>query len=150
MDKVPIGVRRILPTAKLPEYKTKQAAGMDLAAAEAITIHPTETAMIRTGLCFQIPEGYELQIRPRSGLSLQTGLRIENSPGTIDSDYRGEVLVLMQNTGAATFVMLPGDRIAQLVLAKIPRAYLYDIAELEETERGSGGVGHTGIREENK
>ncbi len=131
-----------------PRYMTAGAAGMDLASAAdgPITMPPGERALIPTGLAVEIPTGFEGQVRPRSGLALRTGITLLNSPGTIDADYRGEVAVLLVNTGRQVHVIEPGDRIAQLVLARVTRAEITEAvaADLTSTERGSGGFGHTG------
>ena len=122
------------------------AAGLDLAAApEApIEIAPGGRAAVPTGLAFEIPAGFEGQVRPRSGLARKLGITIPNAPGTIDSDYRGEVLVLLMNLGTEPFVVKPGDRIAQLVIAPVVTAELEEVADLGATVRGDGGFGHTG------
>ena len=147
---VPIRVRR-LPHGEglpLPAYATGGAAGMDLLAAivEPVTIAPGNRALIPTGLAIALPPGYELQIRPRSGLALRHGIVLPNSPGTIDEDYRGELQVIVLNTGDAPFVVERGARIAQAVLAPVVRARWQEVASLDETARGSGGFGSTGTR----
>jgi len=132
----------------LPAYATPGAAGMDLlaAVAEPITLAPGERALIPTGLAIALPPGYELQIRPRSGLALRHGILLPNSPGTIDEDYRGELQVILLNTGTAPFTVERGMRIAQAVLAPVVRARWEQVAELDDTTRGSGGFGSTGTR----
>jgi dUTP pyrophosphatase len=122
------------------------AAGLDLASAasESITISPGERAAVPTGLALEIPPGFEGQVRPRSGLARKHGITLPNAPGTIDSDYRGEVLVLLLNTGRDPFVVSPGDRIAQLVIAPVVIATLEEVSDLSDTARGEGGFGHTG------
>jgi dUTP pyrophosphatase len=122
------------------------AAGLDLAAAPdgPIEIAPGGRAAVPTGLAFEIPPGFEGQVRPRSGLARKLGITLPNAPGTIDSDYRGEVLVLLMNLGAEPFVVKPGDRIAQLVIAPVVTAELEEAASLGDTVRGDGGFGHTG------
>jgi dUTP pyrophosphatase len=142
---------RVLPHADglaLPEYQTPLAAGMDLLAAlapdETVFLPMGERALIPTGLCMEIPAGYEGQIRPRSGLALNYGVTVLNSPGTIDADYRGEVKVLLVNLGLDTFAVERGTRIAQLVIQQVARASFEVVAELEETMRGAGGFGSTG------
>jgi dUTP pyrophosphatase len=122
------------------------AAGLDLASAASapIEIAPGARVAVPTGLAFAIPAGFEGQVRPRSGLARKFGLTLPNAPGTIDSDYRGEVLVLLANLGAETYVVQPGDRVAQLVIAPVVVADLEEVATLDETERGDGGFGHTG------
>jgi dUTP pyrophosphatase len=132
----------------LPKYQTAGAAGMDVhaATAEAITLAPLERRLFPTGLALAIPEGYEVQVRPRSGLAAKRGLTVINAPGTIDSDYRGEVGVVLVNLSSEPALVEPGERIAQLVFAKVERAALTMVAELDETARGSGGYGSTGGR----
>jgi dUTP pyrophosphatase len=133
----------------LPEYKTSGAAGMDLLAANddeaPITLAPMERKLVPTGLVFEIPNGYEGQIRPRSGLALKHGITCLNTPGTIDSDYRGEVHVLLINLGSADFVINRGERIAQMIIAAAPQAQLIEISLATKTERGEGGFGSTGV-----
>ncbi|MCL4424832.1 MAG: dUTP diphosphatase [Firmicutes bacterium] len=132
----------------LPRYMTEGAAGMDLyAAVEAeITLPAGGVTLVPTGLSLAVPPGYEGQVRPRSGLSLKHSVTLLNSPGTIDSDYRGEVQVILINLGKEPFVIRRGDRIAQLVLQPVLRAELVEVEELEATQRGAGGFGHTGLR----
>ena len=129
----------------LPRYMTEDAAGMDLAAAikDPLVLAPGERALVPCGFALALPRGYEGQVRPRSGLALKQGLSILNSPGTIDADYRGEVCVVVANLGADEISVDPGQRIAQLVIAPVCRAELELVAELDGTERGSGGFGHT-------
>lgn len=130
-----------------PEYKTEGSAGADLRAClkELMTLGPGERAAIPTGIRIELPAGYEAQVRPRSGLALQKGLTCLNSPGTIDSDYRGEIKVILVNLGAESATIESGDRIAQLVIAPVVRARFEEAASLSGTERGSGGFGSTGI-----
>jgi len=130
----------------LPHYATQGAAGMDLlAAVEApVTIAPGGRALIPTGFCIALPPGYELQVRPRSGLALKHGITLPNSPGTIDEDYRGEIGVIVLNTGAEDFVVTRGMRIAQAVVAPVVRAVWEEVEDLDETARGAGGFGSTG------
>jgi dUTP pyrophosphatase len=130
----------------LPEYMSRGAAGLDLAACvdEPVTIGPGSGALIGTGFAMAIPEGYEGQIRPRSGLALKHHLGVLNSPGTIDSDYRGEIRVILFNFGTEPYTVCDGDRIAQLVISAVPRITFTLVASLDETSRGSGGYGHTG------
>ena len=148
---VTLGVRR-LPHAKglpLPRYETNGAAGMDLLAAigesAIFTLEIGKRVLIPTGLCFEIPEGFEAQVRPRSGLALKHGVTVLNAPGTIDEDYRGEVSVLLINLGEVPFAVTRGMRIAQLVVAPIIRAIWEERAELVATQRGTGGYGSTGV-----
>lgn len=131
----------------LPAYATAQSAGMDLRAniPESITLQPLERRLIPTGLYIALPEGYEAQVRPRSGLALKHGITVLNSPGTIDSDYRGELMVLLINLSQAPFTVNDGERIAQLVIARHEQAVLTAVEVLDETERGTGGYGHTGV-----
>ena len=133
---------------QLPAYATAQSAGMDLRANldAPITLHPMERRLIPTGLHIALPEGYEAQVRPRSGLALKHGLTVLNAPGTIDADYRGEVGVVLINLSADDFVINDGERIAQLVVARYEQADLVVVEELDETERGEGGYGHTGVK----
>lgn len=130
----------------LPAYATDGSAGLDLRAAieKDLIIEPFERVLIPTGLIFQIPLGYEGQIRPRSGLSLKYGITIPNSPGTIDSDYRGEVKVILLNLGKNPFTITRGDRIAQLVFSKVERITLFKVNDLDNTNRSDGGFGSTG------
>lgn len=132
----------------LPEYKTPQSAGMDLRANidEAVTLEPLSRRLVKTGLFIALPEGYEAQIRPRSGLALKHGITVLNTPGTVDADYRGEIMVLLINLSNISFIINPGDRIAQMVIARHEQAEFTLVDELDDTERGEGGMGHTGIR----
>lgn len=132
----------------LPKYQTAGSAGMDVHAAtrEPVTLAPLERKLFPTGLALAIPPGYEVQVRPRSGLAAKRGLTVINTPGTIDSDYRGEVGIVLVNLSNEAAVVEPGERIAQLVLAKVERAALTVVASLEDTERGAGGYGSTGTR----
>jgi dUTP pyrophosphatase len=132
---------------ELPSYESGQAAGMDIRAAlkDPVTLKPGERALIPTGFKMELPEGYEAQIRPRSGLAYRSGITMLNTPGTIDSDYRGEVKVLAVNLGEESFTVKHGDRIAQMVIAPVTRVIIREVAELEETERGEGGFGSTGV-----
>lgn len=132
----------------LPAYATPQSAGMDLRANidEAITLHPMERRLIPTGLHIALPVGFEAQIRPRSGLALKHGLTVLNTPGTVDADYRGEVMVLLINLGDKDFVINDGERIAQMIIAKHETADFIAVEVLDETERGEGGYGHTGVK----
>ncbi|MCC2976322.1 dUTP diphosphatase [Sphingomonas sp. PL-96] len=128
----------------LPAYATAGAAGMDVVAAEDCTLAPGTRHAVATGFALAIPEGYEVQVRPRSGLALKHGITCLNTPGTIDSDYRGEVKVILANLGREPFAVRRGERIAQLVPAPVLRATLDEVASLDETARGSGGFGSTG------
>lgn len=128
----------------LPAYATAGAAGMDIVAAEDLTLAPGDRHAVATGFALAIPEGYEVQVRPRSGLALKYGITCLNSPGTIDCDYRGEVKVILANLGTAAFAVVRGERIAQLVPAAVTRAGLYEVGALDATDRGGGGFGSTG------
>ena len=130
----------------LPEYKTKASAGMDIRAnlEESVTLRPLERKLIPTGLFMELPEGYEAQIRPRSGLALNEGLGILNSPGTIDADYRGEVGIIVVNLSNALITIEDGERICQMVINRVEQAEWMEAETLEESERGKGGFGHTG------
>ncbi|MDG2535744.1 dUTP diphosphatase [Sphingomonas sp. HITSZ_GF] len=128
----------------LPAYATAGAAGMDVVAAEELVLAPGARHAVATGFAMAIPVGYEVQVRPRSGLALKHGITCLNTPGTIDSDYRGEVKVILANLGDAPFPIARGDRIAQLVPAPVQHATLDEVASLDETARGSGGFGSTG------
>jgi dUTP pyrophosphatase len=130
----------------LPKYETPLSAGVDLRANidESITLKPLDRALVKTGLFMAIPEGYEAQVRPRSGLAYKKGITVLNAPGTIDADYRGEIGVILVNLSNEDFVVEDGERIAQLVVAKCEQADFVETAELSETERGAGGFGSTG------
>jgi len=145
-EPVPVLVKRLpgnddLP---LPAYATDGAAGMDVVAAEDVTLAPAARHAVATGLAMAIPPGFEIQVRPRSGLALKHGVTVPNTPGTIDSDYRGELKVIMINLGSEPFAIRRGDRIAQLVLAPVTRAGWLEVETLDETARGTGGFGSTG------
>lgn len=130
----------------LPQYETEASAGVDLRAniEETVTLKPLERALIKTGLFLEIPENYEAQVRPRSGLAIKHGITVLNSPGTIDADYRGEVGVILINLSQSDFIIEDGDRVAQLVFSKVKQAKWIVVEELTETERGEGGFGSTG------
>ena len=145
-NSIPIQVKRLphgdgLP---LPGYATAGAAGMDVVAAEDVTLAPGARHAVATGFAIAIPEGYEVQVRPRSGLALKHGVTCLNTPGTIDSDYRGEVKVILANLGDASFEVTRGQRIAQLIPAPVLRAALDEVTTLDDTARGAGGFGSTG------
>jgi dUTP pyrophosphatase len=145
-ERVAVQVRR-LPNGEgldLPRYATDGAAGMDVLSAEDVTLAPGARNAVATGLAVAIPPGYEIQVRPRSGLALKHGISVPNTPGTIDSDYRGEIKVILINHGTEPFAIHRGDRIAQLVLAPVTLAEWNEVAELGETGRGAGGFGSTG------
>lgn len=138
----------------IPEYATSGAAGMDLVAAvpanEPMKILPGSRAAVPTGLAFAIPQGFEGQVRPRSGLALKNGVTVLNAPGTIDSDYRGEVKVILVNTSDETFEITRGMRIAQIIFARVEQMHLQEVNSLDETARGSGGFGSTGVQSSRK
>ncbi len=128
----------------MPEYATPASAGVDLRASEGCVIPSGGRALVPTGLRIALPEGYEAQVRPRSGLALEHGVTLPNSPGTIDADYRGEIGVILMNLGQEPFVVEPGDRIAQMIVAPVTRVAWSEAEELDATERGEGGFGSTG------
>ncbi|WP_287373236.1 dUTP diphosphatase [Prosthecochloris sp.] len=142
-----VKIVRINQKATLPRYATANAAGMDLAACldAPLEIDPFTTALIPTGLCIELPEGFEAQLRPRSGLALKHLISLPNTPATIDADYRGEVKVILVNYGKKPFTVQHGDRIAQMVVARYEHVALEEVNSLSQTERGDGGFGHTGI-----
>lgn len=132
----------------LPAYATPQSAGLDLRAnlSEPIVLHPMERVLVPTGLHIALPDGYEAQVRPRSGLALKFGVTVLNTPGTIDADYRGELKVLLVNFSKDDFIIRDGERIAQMVVARYEQVGFELVCELDETERGEGGYGHTGVK----
>ena len=145
-DEIRIGLRR-LPHGEglpLPSYASAGAAGLDVVAAESLVVEPGARAGVATGFAVAIPEGYEIQVRPRSGLALKSGVTCLNTPGTIDSDYRGEVKIILANLGQEAFHVRRGERIAQFVPAPVLEASFVEEEELGQTERGSGGFGSTG------
>lgn len=145
-DPIPLRVMR-LPHGEglpLPAYATSGAAGMDIVSAEDVTIAPGARHAVATGLAVAIPHGFEIQVRPRSGLALKHGITVPNAPGTIDSDYRGEVKVILINHGAEPFAIVRGDRVGQLVVAPVVQGSWLEVAELDATARGEGGFGSTG------
>jgi dUTP pyrophosphatase len=141
-----VQLRRLRPDAVVPRYQTVDAAGMDLHAAldEPMVVPPGDVVAVPTGLAMAIPRGFEGQVRPRSGLARKHGITVANAPGTLDADYRSEVMVLLINLGRERYTIEPGDRIAQLVIAPVVQAQLDVVEELSATERGSGGFGSTG------
>lgn len=147
MDKVNVKIINKSSNA-LPEYATPLSAGMDLRAniSESIILQPLERRLIPTGIFLQLPEGYECQIRPRSGLALKHGITVLNSPGTIDADYRGEVCVILANMSSQPFTIEKGERICQMVVARHALVDWDEVDVLDETERGAGGFGHTGTK----
>ncbi|MDR0664477.1 MAG: dUTP diphosphatase [Helicobacteraceae bacterium] len=140
-----IRVRRLSPDALIPQYQSANAAGFDLHALEDTEIASGDRALVRTGLAIALPIGYELQVRPRSGLALKHGVTVLNTPGTVDSDYRGELMIILFNADRQTFKINKGDRIAQAIIASVLRADFETTDELDETRRGAGGFGSTGI-----
>ena len=144
----PVGVQvKRLPHGEgldFPAYATAGAAGMDVLSAEDVTLEPGARHAVATGLSVAIPEGYEIQVRPRSGLAFKFGVTVPNTPGTIDSDYRGELKVLMINHGSDAFPIKRGERVAQLVLAPVTQAKWHEVDALDDTKRGAGGFGSTG------
>lgn len=149
MDRIEIKVKRLKGSEDipLPRYESDGASGMDIRAnlKEPAILKPGEIVFIPTGLAVSIPLGYEGQIRPRSGLALKHGIGMVNSPGTIDSDYRGEIGIIMINWGSKPFVINRGDRIAQMVVCRVYRVDIKDVGNLDLTERGEGGFGHSGV-----
>ncbi len=148
MSRIILKVKRLRNNINLPlpSYQTNESSGLDLRAAveKEIVLHPGDIKLIPTGLSVSIPKGYELQIRPRSGLALKHGLGIVNSPGTVDSDYRGEIGIIAINFGRESFGIKRGDRIAQIVVNKISHAVVQEVDLLDSTDRGDGGFGHSG------
>jgi len=139
-----VKIKRLPHCFALPFYATEQAAGLDLYSAVDEVIRPMERKLIPTGIAIELPEGFEAQIRPRSGLALKYGITVLNSPATIDADYRGEIKVLLINLGTEDFVIRRGDRIAQLVVSQVVRVEFEEVDELSPTNRGEGGFGSTG------
>jgi len=141
-----VQIRRLRADAVVPRYMTSLAAGMDLAAAidDPITLAPGGRARIGTGIAISLPAGFEAQIRPRSGLADRQGITLLNSPGTIDADYRGEICVILVNHGTDAVTVRAGDRIAQMIVGPVSHVELVEVVELDETDRGGGGFGHTG------
>ncbi len=134
------------PKSQIPSYATSGSAGMDLRSTESVTLNPGERRLVPTGLKIAIPHGFEAQIRPRSGLALKHGISMVNTPGTIDSDYRGEVGVILINLGQFTVTLVEGERIAQMVICPIEQVNIEVVKVLDETDRGDGGFGSTGIK----
>ncbi|MCH7545989.1 MAG: dUTP diphosphatase [Planctomycetes bacterium] len=146
MNRIPLRINRLNSLAELPDYQSDHAAGMDLHAAlsEPVTIESGEIRIIPCGFAMALPEGYEAQIRPRSGLACKHGISVPNAPGTIDADYRGEVKVALINHGKTPFTVEPKMRIAQMVVSEVARCEIQDVEELDTTVRGAGGFGSTG------
>ena len=137
--------RKVHPDAVLPSYAHPSDAGMDVRSVEDLTIAPGKRALVHTGLVMLLPPKYEAQVRPRSGLALKSGVTVLNTPGTIDSGYRGEVGVILANFGEADFPVKKGDKIAQIVIAPVTQPEIVETTEVDETDRGSGGFGSTGV-----
>lgn len=145
METVNIYFKKLSTDAKIPEYHSREAAGFDFASIEDFSIEPSSIHIVKTGLAVEIPDGYELQVRPRSGLALKHGITVLNTPGTVDSDYRGELNVILINLGKNTIRFHKGERIAQGVINKLPKVNIKEKQELSTTERGTNGFGSTGI-----
>lgn len=148
MEHVPLRFKRLSPHARIPAYQTPHSAGMDLTASldDPLVLEPGDIALVPCGFAMAIPAGFEAQVRPRSGLAVKFGISMPNTPGTIDADYRGEVKVPLVNLGRSPFTVEPGMRIAQMVIARVARAEVVEVDEVETTDRGQGGFGSTGIR----
>ena len=144
---IQIKVKKLHPQAVVPGYMTEHAAGMDLCTVinSPVVLVPGERILLPTGLAMEIPPGYEGQVRPRSGLALKKGIALVNSPGTIDADYRGEIGIIIINHGSEAVEFMPGDRIAQLIIAPVTQATLVEAKDLNDSARSSGGFGHTGV-----
>lgn len=140
-----LGFKRIHPDATLPAYAHASDAGMDVRSVEDLTIPAGRRALVHTGLVMELPLGYEAQVRPRSGLALKHGITVLNTPGTIDAGYRGEVGVILANFGEADFAVKKGDKIAQIVIAPVTQPEIVEVADVNETDRGAGGFGSTGV-----
>lgn len=143
-EMVPVKIKLMHPAAKIPQYHTAGAAGFDLHSCESVVIHPGQWRSINLGVAFELPEGFELQIRPRSGLSFTTGYLAKNTIGTLDADFRGSASMLVMNVDAEPLFVEVGDRICQGVIARVPRAIFEVVAELSQTDRGGNGFGSTG------
>ncbi len=148
MENIEVKITRCRAGARLPRYMTAAAAGMDLYVKldNDVTLAPGERVLVPTGIAIALPEGYEAQVRPRSGLAIKHGVTLLNTPGTIDADYRGEISVILINHGAEDFIIKDGERVAQMIIAPVSRCQLQLADNLDETERGSGGFGHTGVQ----
>ncbi len=143
-----VRLKRLTPDARLPQYAYPDDSGADLYAAEEVVLQPGERRAVSTGLAAEVPIGFELQVRPKSGIALNSGVTVLNTPGTVDAGYRGEIKVILINLGAAPYVIHKGQKIAQLVLAPVFRADFQEVEELSESMRGAGGFGSTGIHAE--
>jgi dUTP pyrophosphatase len=141
---VQVKFKKLTETATVPEYKTAEAAGMDLSSDQEQVIKPGSFSLVKTGISIELPVGFEAQVRPRSGLAYKYGVTVLNTPGTIDSDYRGDVGVILINHGSQDFEIKKGDRIAQLVIARVSRVEMVEVEKLDESNRGTGGFGSTG------
>ncbi len=146
MGKIKIKIKKVHPEAIIPHYVHEGDAGMDVYSIEECTLNSQEIKLVKTGLAFEIPKGYEIQVRPKSGLALKHGITLTNSPGTLDSGYRGELGVILQNEGKNTYEVKKGEKIAQIVLAKYEEAEIEEVNEISETSRGDGGFGSTGLK----
>ncbi len=144
MNFLTVEVKKTHPDATIPSYGSAEAAGFDFYSVQDYTIEPGQTILVDTGISVSFEPGYKLEVVPRSGISLKTPLRVANSPGTVDSDYRGKVCVIMQNTGKETQKIFKGERIAQGIIVPIYRAHFVEVEELDSTARGEGGFGSTG------
>ena len=143
--KIRLKFKKLYPDAKIPSYATPGSAGMDIRSIEDVTIGPNRTSIVSTGIAVDIPDGYEIQVRPRSGLALKHGIMVLNTPGTIDPDYTGEIKVILHNVRDEAYKINKGDRIAQLVIARVIKLPIEEVDEItKKTERGSGGFGSTG------
>ena len=140
-----VAFKRLVDEAVLPAYAHPGDAGMDLCSVQSLVIPPGGRVLVPTGLAMALPGGYEAQVRPRSGLALKRGVTVLNTPGTIDEGYRGEVGVILANFGNTDFVVEKGDRIAQMVIAPVTRAEIVEVSQVDETDRGTGGFGSTGV-----
>lgn len=138
-------IKKLSNDAIIPAYQSKGAAGFDLHSIESLTLEPMQRAAVKTGLAFEIKDGYEMQVRPRSGLAIKNGISVVNTPGTIDSDYRGEVMVILINLSNEVFKVKKGDRIAQAVINKIKKVKFQEVKELDSSERGEKGFGSSGV-----
>ena len=147
MNNFEVKITRSRAGARLPRYMTAAAAGMDLYVKldNDVILAPGERVLVPTGIAIALPEGYEAQVRPRSGLAVKYGVTLLNTPGTIDADYRGEILVILINHGSEDFIIKDGERVAQMIIAPVSRCQLQLVDTLDETERGAGGFGHTGV-----
>jgi dUTP pyrophosphatase len=144
-NQVTIKIKRLIPEARIPKYEHFDDSGADLVAVDDYQLNPLERVAVATGIAVEIPLGYEIQIRPRSGLALKHGITVLNTPGTVDAGYRGEIKVILINLGSQTFYISQGQKIAQMVIAPVVRGTFTEVTILNESERGSGGFGSTGI-----